>query len=301
MAWSTLRLNSAMSPDERPSTRGATIPSRAARVASMPAWPKASPQPTSPSSVSTRTSRMSRWVQALPAKRAGGPPMSKGSDTIRDWMSTILTRSSLHRACWSARRPRRPRGESGPHREVDTRRARCAMRSSGWGYDLPRYTTQEAAQVRERRRARMNPPPSAGEGARRRRAGEGDAASGEVATILTGAIPCRRAAPLPAPADAGSTLPRRGGGFMCAGRRARTWAAFSSGSRDDLPTLSPTGHDESPPPRDAGTGFAGSREPGVPNGANGTPLARSAAVDVRGGRGVARGHLADQHARESRG
>ncbi len=62
----------------------------------------------------------------------------------------------------------------------------------------------------------MDPPPSAGEGARRSRAGEGNHTSGEVAIVVMGAHWINVALPLsaglrPAALTAFATLPRRGG------------------------------------------------------------------------------------------
>ena len=58
--------------------------------------------------------------------------------------------------------------------------------------------------------ARMNPPPSAGEGGLRSRPGEGNHASGSSGTVLTGALWINVALPL-SRLTPFATLPRRGG------------------------------------------------------------------------------------------
>ena len=60
--------------------------SMAARVAGKMRWPKASPQPVTPPSVSTRTSSMSMLVRARPPSMGVAPSMTIGR--LRTMVST---------------------------------------------------------------------------------------------------------------------------------------------------------------------------------------------------------------------
>lgn len=71
------------------------------------AWPKASPQPTRPSSVSTRTRRISSPSQGCPAKSGWRPPIEKGKETTE--LSTASMCMDAHKLVQPA--PPAPGGE----------------------------------------------------------------------------------------------------------------------------------------------------------------------------------------------
>ena len=77
----------------RPMKSGATSVSSVAFVPLFTTCPKASPQPTTPVSVMTLTSRVSMWVQRCPAKSWGGPPMSNGIETMELSIAVIFMTS----------------------------------------------------------------------------------------------------------------------------------------------------------------------------------------------------------------
>ena len=87
----------AMSSAGRPVACGATMVSSAVRTAGMQLYPKLSPQPTIPSSVSTRTSRQARVFQVSPPKPLGGPAWVKGTSTVTASTDAIFMRCpSVH-------------------------------------------------------------------------------------------------------------------------------------------------------------------------------------------------------------
>ena len=76
--------------------------SRAALVVGIAAWPKDSPRPISPSSVSARTSNTSIRSQSCAAKRPCGPPILKGMGSTEDPTAVIGMGREVSRATLSA-------------------------------------------------------------------------------------------------------------------------------------------------------------------------------------------------------